>query len=116
MLEQLLPTVSKLKYAFAETNYIFQVEAIVHNYNLTDAKEIISEIVQKYTKQLNEIAILSSNRPVVTHSIAEQYYQVTPEYDVIKDLKYLRLCLIAIGAIKCGLIKSFEEVKEELNI
>ena len=115
-LQQVYDTIKNLKMFAKELYYIDTIQSILNNYDFDSAFDIISELTDVYYYELNEIGQNISNRPVVQREVAEQYYTQADDEDVLQDLRYLQLCLVAIAGVKCGILKSYDEVADELDI
>ncbi len=114
-LEQYLPSISNLRWAQREVGYIAKLDQLINNFDNAMAQDLVADIVADYSDYLNKLST-HVNRPVTLREEATAYYERATDADVHQDLVYLRAVMIAIGAVKCGLISSIYDVIDELNI
>ena len=89
------------------------LNSLLNNFSRKKAITTISNIVLKYQTYLDSIAIHLSGRPVVTGETNSLYNDITND-SLINDINYLVDCLVIIGAVKYGVVKSIEDAIENI--
>lgn len=97
-----------LRYAKGILDDINLIENAMANFNANRAIRIISHIATKYEQGIEKIGFLLTGRPII-RGLAEELYEDYNEENIYNDLMYLRDCLVIIGVVKYGGIKSIEE-------
>ena len=87
---------------------IDSLQYLLYAFNRKQAIHTVSHITLKYRSDLDKIGIYLSGRMITTGNQYELYHNYSDE-SLIDDINYLIDCLIVIGSVKYGGIKSLEE-------
>ena len=87
---------------------INSIDKVLYDFHSKTAINLISRLTLKYENDLNKIAFYLSGRPVVKGEMNILYKEHTIE-NLEDDLYYLKDCLIVIGSVRFGVVKSIED-------
>jgi len=92
---------------------ILTLDHYVYNYVEDEAIVLIDFCVTKYGEYIKRIGSLYEDKVVVEND--PQLYEKKDSVEINNDVKFIRDCLIIIGAVQSGIRSSIEEVVKEIK-
>ena len=111
ILEKLFYLFRNLRSAQTIVNEILQIDYYVYNFDESETIGLIDYFVKKYNKDIKLIASLKKDKVVVDND--PTLYEQKDEEEINEDARYIRDCLIIIGAVQTGIRASIRDVMLE---